>query len=126
MSVQDVDRPDANNVPPKMANINELVTKELTGLLPCLKITCDDNIMSNIGLWGAKEPKDQWPNGIFHNATHFIGSFTPMNGKRYYDPTDEKVTVEVTSSWNVPKFRKYTGTPEKAVAKLKEWILSWA
>lgn len=128
MAVHDVDRPDVGGVPPKMQAIKELVVKELTGLLPFLSVTCDDNITSNITIRGTKEPKEQWANGIFHNATYFIGAIGPMNEKRYYDPADPKVTVGVGSvgSRDLPKFRKYTASPEKVVAKLKEWIMSWA
>lgn len=128
MSVQDLDRPDVNGTPAKMLAIKELAAKELAGLLPHMVITVDDNIMSNVGLRGTKEPKEQWTNGIFHNATYFIAAIVPMDGKRHYDPADPKVTVEVNSvgSRSMPKFRKYTASPDKVVAKLKEWIKSWA
>jgi hypothetical protein len=123
MPVQDVDRPDKNGTPPKMANIGEATKQATKDILPHIKIHTDDNIMSNVGIWATKEHPDQWSNGIFHNARYVIAAIKPAKG-RYYDPQqDPNVTVEVTSrGLNVPKFRKYTGTPEKAVQKLKDYL----
>lgn len=119
--VNDVDRPDINN-PPKMAAIKDQAKLLLNGSVPYLHFLCDDNLMSNVTIRGALEPKEKWSSGIFHNASYFILHIEPMNGKRYYNPADPSITVEVISCNNMPKFRKYTGPVEKVLAKVKAWI----
>lgn len=128
MPVQDVDRPDVNGTTPKMQAIKQAADNALNGILPHLLIHTDDNIMSSVSLWATKEPKEQWPNGIFHNAHYVIASITPAKDQRYYNPnTDPLVTVKVSSTGSdVPKFRKYTGTPDKAINKLKDYLQTLA
>ncbi len=121
--VNDIDRPDVSGVPPKMKTIAESVSDALAGLLPFLTVGTDDNLMSSVTVRGTKEPKEAWSNGIFHNATYFIVQIVPPKGRRYYDPADKNVTLEVISgSRKLPKLRKSTGTVEKIIARLKEWV----
>lgn len=119
--VNDVDRPDVNGVPPKMLAICEATKEALNGLVPYLSVTTNDNLGSSVCIRGALEPKEEWPNGIFQNATYFIVFIWPFKGKRYYEE-GEKVTLELSSGWKVPKLRKYSAAPEKVVGKLKDWI----
>lgn len=128
MPVQDIDRPDVNGTPPKMLGVCEAVKACLEGLaVPFLSVSTDDNIMSSVWVRGAFTPQSEWTNRIFHNAPYFIISLTPAGGKRYYDPEDGKVTLELTSKGRgVANLRKYTGTVDKAIAKLVEWIKAGA
>lgn len=118
--VRDLSRPDVNGTPPKMKAIGEATETALTGLFGHMVITTNDNIMSSVTIHATKEPKNNWKYGIFHNATYVVARIIPK-GKRYYTE-GEPVTVEVISSTFPTKFRKYTGAPEKAIAKLKDWI----
>lgn len=128
--IQDVDRPDVNGIPPKMAALAEQMKESLekTSLvkmeLAVYTVTVDDNIMSNVSLRFAYEPRDQWTNGIFHNANYVLASLTPMKGKRYYEPTDPHITVEVDGhGLKDASFRKYTGPADKAIARLVKWLI---
>ena len=121
MIVHDVDRPDVGGVPAKMLPIHNTCLQELQA--PFLRINTDDNLCSSVVIKGSFEPPDQWTNGIWQNSRYFMFRIVPMKGKRYYDPADVKVTVELSNkSYKLAKFRKYTGTPEKCIAKIKEWI----
>jgi hypothetical protein len=121
--VQDISRPDVNGVPPKMKAICEQANEAINGLAPVIGATTDDNLCSNVRIVGSYQPKAEWTYGIFHNSPYFIFAVHPEKGKRYYTE-GEKVTVELTSVGSkVPsKFRKYTGTPDKAIAKVVEWV----
>lgn len=125
MPVESIDRPDVNGTPAKMATIGQATQDAIKGVLPHIVVKTDDNIMSNVTIYASKQHKDQWTSGIFHNSPYVIVSITPAKGQRYYDPnTNPQVTVEVTStgSRNFPKFRKYTGTPEKVIAKFAAYL----
>jgi hypothetical protein len=123
--VQDIDRPDVNGVAPKMQAICEVVRKTLDGTVGWLSVSTDDNIMSSVWIQGTLENREEWKYGIFHNASHFLIRIMPANGKRYYDATDEKVTLELcTRSRKLSALRKYTGPKEKVIAKLKAWVIS--
>jgi hypothetical protein len=116
--VQDIARPDVNGVATKMAAIKDLAQAELSA--PFILISTDDNLCSSVYIRGAFTTKDAWLYGIFHNAPYFQFLITAPG--RYYKEGD-KVSVELTSKGQgVNKFRKYTGTPEKVVAKIKEWL----
>lgn len=59
-------------------------------------------------------------NGVQPNFQFFI---TAKDGKRYYEAGHVTVELNRKSYKIAAKFRKYTGTPEKAIAKIKQWIL---
>lgn len=122
--VNDIERPDVNGIKPKMHKIESLCFAEVYGLAPHLRITCDDNLLSNIWIVGSFNDRGSWVNGIFENSDYFFFSITTEKDRRYYNEGD-LVTVELTrKSYKIAaKFRKYTGTPEKAIAKIKQWIL---
>ena len=123
MIVNDLDRPDVHGVLPKMHSICDKAKEELLHLTPYMTICTDDNIMSSVTVRGTKESKDTWQFGIFENAGYFTFLIKPMDDKRYYDPKDDKVTVELVSkSYKLPKFRKYTGPLDKVLLKIKEWV----
>ena len=119
MVVNDIDRPDVNGVPPKMQAVADKVKAELAGSLPFLTVQTDDNLCSSVIVRGAKEKPEDWPFKIFHNASYFILRIYPPS--RYYTE-GQNVTVEVTSSSKLPKLRKYTGSPDKVIAKVKAWV----
>ncbi len=105
----------------KMQAIHDLAL-ELKPLLPLMKIYGDDNIMSSVAIHGSFDAPETWTNQIFHNSRYFSIHITPMNKNRWYAETDPNVTVEMISSYQVGKFRKYTGTPDKVIAKIQKWI----
>ena len=121
--VQDIDRPDVGTTPPKMGEVWEQAKAALDSLpLGWLRVTTNDNIMSTVEIRGTVEPKSDWQNGIFHNAHYFIIHLQPAKGARYYTP-GEKITGQIVSTGpNMPKWRKYTATPEKVIAKVKAWL----
>lgn len=92
--------------------------------LPFAAFETGDNLMSSCHLRGSLDAKPDWLNGIFYNSRYFHFMISPALGRRYYDPaTDSRVTVEMlTKGVSGPAFRKYTGTPEKAVARILDWI----
>lgn len=126
--VEDIGRPDVKGTQAKMHDIGQATQDTITGILPYVKIQTDDNLMSHVTIWATKEPQEQWCNNIFHNARYVIASITPAKGRRYYEPDiDSGVTVEVTSRGrDVPKFRKYTGPPHKAIKKLQDFLQALA
>ncbi len=124
MVVHDIDRPDVGGVPPKMAAIAELLKAETAGLMGWLRIGCDDNLMSSVFLRASIEVEADWPYHIWHNSHGVILSILPANGRRYYDPADQAVTLELTYRGSgVPKLRKYTGPVGKVIAKIKDYLL---
>jgi hypothetical protein len=76
MIVQDISRPDVGGIAPKMQVVADLAECALAGRAPYIKIRADDNLCSNVTVWGALEAPAEWANGIFWNATHFIADFT--------------------------------------------------
>jgi hypothetical protein len=110
-------------VPAKMLAIATQTSAALEGLLPYLSVTATDNLMSSVHIRGSFQAKEQWSNGIFHNSPYFIIFIQPEGDKRYYNPADTKVTLELTSKGGkVAKLRKYTATVDKVIAKLRQWI----
>jgi hypothetical protein len=124
-TIQDIDRPDINEIKPKMFGIRELADKQLKKLIPFINVKCDDNIMSSLYVIGSFDEKSRWENGIFLNSQYFQFSIMPENKKRYYE-CGEKIVVELKLSCpeNKVKFRKSTTTPEKAIANIMKWILA--
>jgi len=126
MIVQDVDRPDVNGTPPKMIDICQAAIQATKNIVPFIKINANDNLMSTVSIRGSFDKKINWNNGVFENSCHFIFFITPQKGKRYYDPTDEKVTLELiggnTHHIINHKHRKYTGTIDKVINRLKAWL----
>lgn len=109
----------------KIAKIHVDAAVLLEDIVPFLSIRSSDFIMSNIGIHGTLEPKEEWSNGIFHNARYFIFHVSPEKGRRYFEESDTNVCVELLSSGiNMPKFRKYTGPIAKVLEKVKKWIES--
>lgn len=122
-NVHDIDRPDINGVTPKMTAICEQTKLTLAGMVNYLSIKTDDNLMSSVCVRGSFQAKEHWLYGIFENSPRFIFMIRPMDGKRYYDPTDPKVSIELISCCHkLTKFRKYTGPVDKVLAKLLDWI----
>ena len=123
--IRDIHRPDVGGVPPKMLAICEQTKEALDGLTPYMRITTDDNIMSDVVIRGTFDPQGHWYNGIFQNGLYFIIFIRPEKGKRYYAKDDKKVTVELSNASHKlqnPKMRKYTGSVEKVLAKIVAWI----
>jgi hypothetical protein len=121
LCVHDVDRPDVGGVAPKMLAICEATKEALQA--PWLQILTDDNLCSSVTIKGSLEPKSEWQSGIWMNSRYFMFFIHAEKGKRYYEDGD-RVSVELHTCHGVNKFRKYTATPEKVIAKLKTWIES--
>jgi len=125
--VTDIDRPDVNGVQPKMYEVKSLAFQELyADLIPVMDIECNDNLMSSVIISGSFDERKDWVNGYWNNSLYFQFFITPKDGKRYYE-LGENVTVELNRiSYKIAskKFRKYTGSPEKAIAKIKAWIIA--
>jgi hypothetical protein len=92
----------------------------LIPLIPYLNVKGDDNLMSSVWLRGSFDKKEEWANGYIENSRYFLLHISPPKGGRWYEGGE--VTAEVTSGSGINKFRKYTSTPEKVVAKVKQWI----
>jgi hypothetical protein len=130
LAVTDIDRPDVNGVQPKMYAIESLAFEELytdvfsDQLIPSLHIECNDNLLSSVIITGSFDPRESWSGGYWENSHYFQFFITAKDGKRYYE-AGQPVTVELNrKSYKIAaKFRKFTGTPEKAIAKIKQWIL---
>lgn len=122
MVVHDIDRPDVGGVPPKMQAIAEQVKEALAGLVPYLTVGTNDNLMSSVSIRGSFDARETWTNGIWENSRNFRFSIVPMNGKRYYDAADDKVTVELEQGRRVGKFRKSTATVAKVIERIKAFI----
>ena len=126
LAVTDIDRPDVNGVQPKMYEVESLAFAELytDPMIPYMRIDCDDNIMSTVNIAGTFDPRELWGGGIWQNANYFQFAIQPEKEQRYYI-AGEKVTIELVHKSHkiAAKFRKYTGTPEKAIAKIKSWII---
>ena len=126
MSVQDVDRPDVGVVQPKMQAICDQA-KELTGLAPVLSIKTDDNMGSSVLIRGSHTPREEWPGGIYENGLYFTIFIWPKGGKRYYEESDDKVTVELATACykltdEIGNLRKYTDSVDKVLEKIAQWL----
>lgn len=102
----------------KMQAICDLVKESISA--PFLEITTNDNLCSAVEIRGALQPKEQWLYGIFNNAPYFIIFIRPQD--RYYSVGDEVHIEVVSKSSKLSKLRKYTGTPEKCIQKIKQWL----
>jgi hypothetical protein len=117
----DLDRPDIGKAP-KMQAIADSASARFCKA-PYIRVATDDNLCSSVSIRGSFDT--EWSGGIFQNSRYFYFSICPSKGKRYYDPaTDDKVTVELDgASYKIEgKFRKYTGPPEKCIARIAKWI----
>ncbi len=114
--------PVTDNVTTKRMAAVEALCQPLKSLVPYCRIECDDNLMSSVWIHGSYDPKETWSYGIYQNSNYFQFSITPAKGQRYYNGGD--VTVEYCSGSVRRKFRKYTASPEKVVAKIKDWMTS--
>jgi hypothetical protein len=124
--IQDIDRPDVNGTQPKMYLVASDIFSELyTDLVPHLNIECNDNLLSSVIITGSFDPRKSWSGGYWENSHYFQFFITAKDGKRYYE-AGQPVTVELNrKSYKIAaKFRKFTGTPEKAIAKIKSWIIA--
>ncbi len=113
----DLDRP--NDKAPKMGDIADIAREAIQA--PWLCIVTDDNLCSSVFVRGSFDT--EWHGGIFQNSRYFHFSICPEKGKRYYT-SGERVTVELigVSHEISGKFRKYTGPPEKCIARVVRWI----
>lgn len=113
--IEDIKRPDVGGVLPKMHAIAELAKTVLSA--PFLKITTDDNLCSCVDIVGSFDAKETWSNGIFENSRYFRLAIMPQG--RYYT---EGENVSVLLNSGKVKFRKYTGTPESCIGKVRKWL----
>ena len=64
----------------------------------------------------ALEPRNEWPNGIWHNSTHILIFVCPVKGKEgiYY--------TEVGAKYSMPILRKKTGNVDQIINHLKQYF----
>lgn len=107
---------------PRMQAIADIAKARLS--CTYLTISVTDNLCSAITIYGSFDKREAWKNGIFENSKNFKFMITSKNNKRYYEEGDH-LTVEllICSRQIINRnFRKYTGTPEKVIAKIADWI----
>jgi len=110
-----------DNQTPKMQAVADAAKQIIKATF--LSIHTDDNLMSSVIIRGSHDPHKKWHYNIFQNSRYFIFHIKPMNGYRYYNENDPKVTVQLLSTGvNLDKFRKYTGPVDKVLAKIQIWI----
>lgn len=122
MFIQSVDRPDVNGVAPKMQAIADKAREKVDGLVPFMRVSTDDNIMSSVSVRGSFDGPESWSNKIFENSRYFRFSIVPAKGARYYEGGNVKVELSVKSHKIDRKFRAYTGAPDKVIEKIVKWI----
>jgi hypothetical protein len=108
-----------------MARMDAICEAAKVALLPVatpyFHIHTDDGLCSTVDVAGSFDPKETWINGIRENSRDFRFAIQPKG--RYYTDGDIVVVTLDSASFKIPvKFRKYTGTPDKCIAKIKEWI----
>jgi hypothetical protein len=104
------------------------LAKQISEAIECVKpglffvVKSDDVYKSNLCIQGSFDPVNTWANNIYENSRCFTFWIYP-HGTQYYEE-EQKIEIELTTRcYKIPKkFRKYTGTPDKAVAKLINWI----
>lgn len=111
----------------KLENMVKPLEDGIKSLFPnsYLAVRLSHNIMDSIGIWFSLEPKENWVNNIFHNASHIILMINEKNGKQR-EGDSGIYTVSAGSIYNLPKFRKATGHGEKIVAHIIKYFKSIA
>ena len=109
----------------KMSKIAESLVGALGNLIPYLTVKSSDNLCSSVRITGSYDLQNTWKNGILQNSQYFHFFICPAKDKKFYSEGDE-VEVTLTQAGYAfakqKKFRKYTGTPEQAIKKVKQWI----
>lgn len=80
-----------------------------------LHVQHNTNLMDDITIRFTIEPKDKWPNNIFHNAQNITLMLSEKN-KRRETGEGPYQAEEVSSHLKAVQFRKKTGTLDKVVA----------
>lgn len=107
-------------MPPSMQTIANNAKQTLENLVPYLSVITSDNLGASVSIRGSFDKKETWNNGIFYNSKHFRFDIQPKT-KLYNENDQVSVTLE-TKHHNLPKFRKFTGTPEMCIDKIHQWI----
>lgn len=95
-----------------MKHVAELAKQNLSA--PFLKVVHSDCICPTIYISGSLDTRGNWLFDIFENSRYF---------KFFIVQKDEKVSVTLISAYHkLPKFRKVTAAPEKAIQKIQEYI----
>ena len=111
----------------KLDNMVKPLQDGITALFPnsYVVVRVSRNIMDSIGIWFSLEPREQWVNNIFHNASHIILMINEKNG-RQREGDSGIYEVSAGSAYKLPKFRKATGHGEKIVAHIIKYFKSIA
>lgn len=118
--VHDIDRPDVNGTPARMAPL-VAIFEPIKALVPVCTVHADDNIMSGLSIRGSFDKREDWANGILQNSRYFVIEISPSMGRRYYSE-GQPVTVSLLSNGCPIKLRKYTGPVEKVASKIASWV----
>jgi hypothetical protein len=121
ISVTEITKNDKSS---KMSELAKQISEAIESVKPGLffVVTTNDVFTSNLCIKGSFDPVNTWANKIYENSRYFTFWIYP-HGTQYYEE-GQKIEIELTTRcYKIPKkFRKYTGTPDKAVAKLIDWI----
>lgn len=80
-----------------------------------VRVSESDSIATSITITGSFDDRNLWKNGILHNSRYFIVQISTPNGKAYQGGD---VVLEGLAG---VKIRKFTGSPDKALARLLSW-----
>ncbi len=103
-----------------MQQIAEDLKNAIQKLQPFIKIDTDDLHCSNVTLRVSKQAKEDWQGHIFQNSPYVLIMITSQN--RFYQPTDKVIVELVSKHHTLPKLRKYTGTPQSVIQKIKTYL----
>lgn len=101
----------------------QFLADQLKGRLsaPYLFIRTDDKLGSSVCVYGSFDAKETWSYGIRENSRYFTFLIRPKFS-RYYTDGDVLEVILVAASYKLNKFRKYSGSPEKIINKIEQWI----
>jgi len=110
----------------KMSESVEPIKEAIKKIFPdsFISVKHDTGIMDSISLHFSVEPKEKWPNNIFHNATYVILHIDEKGKRR--ETGEGPYQVELTSS-HVPKeikFRKKTGNLQQIIEHIRKYFTS--
>lgn len=91
-----------------------------------LSVETSDRICSSIHIKASIESLESVK--YWHNSTNLMLSIYPAGEKQFYEVGDKlSVTLQILSHKKKDKkFRKFTGTPEKVMAKIQTYLENFA
>ena len=108
----------------RMSSVADIASSQIKAdATPFLKIKSSDKFGSSVMITGSYDPPSAWSFGDWQNSRNFRFDVTPAGSKQYYDAGQPVTVTLLQKSPDIKaKFRKFTGTPEKAMSKVNQWI----